>query len=469
MKIYEAAELLQKGKMSPSELAEDVLSKIKEKESMVNAYITLCDDVLDRAKAAEKRKTQSPLWGIPVAVKDNICTKGIRTTAGSRMLENFIPPYDATVVEALKASGAIITGKTNMDEFGMGSDSKYSAFKITANPIDYDFVPGGSSGGSAAAVKAGMALGALGSDTGGSVRQPASFCGIYALKPTYSLVSRYGLIAFASGLDCIGPMGTCVRDIAIMTDAIAMADMKDATCSSRERESYYKNLDGNVKNLKIGLPKELFDIADEGIKNAVYKAAQRLEDMGAVIEECSVETAKYAVSAYYMISSAEASSNLARYDSVRFGHRAEEYENYADMCAKSRSEAFGEEVKRRILLGTHILSAENYGTYYKKAKAAQGMIRRELDALFEKYDILLTPTSPCKVPKRDEKGTVEKRYEKDVCTALVSLAGVCAMSVPCGSDDNGMPIGMQLISGRFKEAVLFNAALAYEEGGEGNV
>ncbi len=465
MKIFEAAELLQEGKMSPVELMREVLDTIDEKEKDVKAYITLCDDVIEKAKEAEKNKTDSLLWGIPIAVKDNICTKGIRTTAASRMLENFVPPYDATVVEELKKSGAIITGKTNMDEFGMGSDSKQSAFKVTVNPVNYDFVPGGSSGGSAAAVKSGMALGALGTDTGGSIRQPAAFCGIYALKPTYSLVSRYGLVAFASSLDCIGPMGNSVRDLAIMTEALAIGDKKDATCSRREKESYYKKLTPCVKNLRIGIPKELLGEADESVKNAICAAARKFEEMGAVVEECSAPSMKYAVSAYYIISSSEASSNLARYDAVRFGYRAKEYDSYKDMCIKSRSEAFGGEVKRRILLGTHVLSQGQYDLYYMKANSARKLIRNEFEELFEKYDILLSPTSPCEVPKINELCTIDKKYEKDVCTASVSLAGLPAISVPCGKDSNGMPIGLQLIGRHFGEQQLFNAALSYEEGG----
>ncbi len=465
MKIFEAAELLKNKKLSPVELTEDVLCAIKNKEKDIKAYITVCDDMLEAAKAAEKQKTDSPLWGMPIAVKDNICTKGIRTTAASRMLEDFVPPYDATVVERLKRSGAIITGKTNMDEFGMGSSSKNSAFKVTVNPVNGNFIPGGSSGGSAAAVKSGMALGALGTDTGGSVRQPAAFCGIYALKPTYSLISRYGLIAFASSLDCIGTMGTSARDLAIMTDALAGWDERDATSSRREKESYYENLKPCVKGLRIGIVKELLDEADESVKNAVLTAAEKLKDMGCAVEECSAATVKYAVSAYYIISSSEASSNLARYDGVRFGYRTKEYESYSDMCSKSRSEAFGAEVKRRIVLGTYALSREGYDLYYLKAKSAQRMIRNEFEALFEKYDVLISPTSPCPVPKVNEICPVERTYERDVCTASVSLAGLPAITVPFGRDTNGMPVGVQLIGGHFKEQTLFDTALCFEEGG----
>lgn len=465
MKIFEAAALLKKKSISPSELMEEVQARIKEQDGEIKAFISLCNDLKVPGGATD----ESMLWGIPVAVKDNICTKGITTTAGSRMLENFVPDYDATVVERLKKSGAVIIGKTNMDEFGMGSDSLCSAFCVTANPVNTLYVPGGSSGGSAAAVRAGMALASLGTDTGGSIRQPAAFCGIYALKPTYSLVSRYGLIAFASSLDCIGPMANCVKDLAIMTDAIAGGDIKDATSSTREKENYYDDIKPEVKNLKIGLPIEFFENADECVRDAVYSMAKRMESMGARICECSCKTVKYATGAYYVISSAEASSNLARYDGVRFGHRSKECDSFRDMCTKSRSEAFGDEVKKRILFGTYVLSAENYSSYYMKAKSAQRMIREELEALLREYDVLLTPVSPSVVPRRDAVKEVGKVCEKDRCTAAVSLAGLPALSIPCSKDENGMPIGAQLIGAHFSEKTLFDVALACEEGGLCNV
>ncbi|MBQ6794994.1 MAG: Asp-tRNA(Asn)/Glu-tRNA(Gln) amidotransferase subunit GatA [Clostridia bacterium] len=467
MKIYEAAELLRKNKISPPELAKEVLGKIAEKEKDVKAYITICDDILEKAREAERNKNDSLLWGIPVAVKDNICTKGLRTTAASRMLEEFVPPYDATVVKRLKEEGAIIIGKTNMDEFGMGSDSKQSAFQMTVNPVNYAYVPGGSSGGSGAAVKSGMALGALGTDTGGSVRQPASFCGVYALKPTWSLVSRFGLIAFSSSLDCIGPMANSVKDLAIMTDAIAGWDKKDATSSKREKEEYYKNLTPSVKGLRIGVPKPFLVEADESIRKAVIKAAEKLKEMGAEVSECEIPSAKYAVSAYYIISSSEASGNLARYDGVKYGYRAKEYDDYTDMCIKSRSEAFGSEVKRRIILGTYALSRG--GELYRRAVGARELIKRDFEKLFEKYDVILTPTSPCVVPKVNAVSEIEKKYEKDVCTASVSLAGLPAVNVPFDKDENGMPIGLQLVGNRFTEQMLLNAALSFEEGGCGDV
>lgn len=468
MKIYEAAKLLRENKISPVELTEKVIDTIREKEADIGAYITVCSDALTEAKRAEGNKTNSPLWGIPIAIKDNICTKDILTTAGSRILSNYVPPYDATVVEKLKKDGAIIIGKANMDEFGMGAECRYSAFKPTSNPVNYDYIPGGSSGGSAAAVKSGMALGALGSDTGGSIRQPAAFCGIYGLKPTYSLVSRSGLIAFASSFDAIGPMCTSVRDIAIMLDSIAGYDKKDATSADREEEYYYESLTASVKNKRIGLPREFFENADSEIKNIVMAAAKNYEDMGAVIEECSMPSLKYTVSAYYIISSAEASSNLARYDGVSFGHRIEDYHNIEEMYTKTRSEGFGEEVKRRVLLGTFVLSKGYYDLYYMRAKNAQKLIEADFEKLFEKYDILLTPVSPVGVWKKGGKEKISNSYKKDICTAAVNLGKLPAISVPCGKDKNNMPVGLQLIGKKFSEQALLNAALAYEEGGFAN-
>lgn len=464
MKIFESAEMLKTGKLSPVELAQEVLYTIKEKEHDIKVYITLCEDMVEKAKMLGENKENSLLWGIPVAIKDNICTEGIRTTAASKMLEDFVPNYDATVVKRLKAQGAVIIGKTNMDEFGMGSDSKFSAFKVTKNPINHLYSPGGSSGGSAAAVKSNMALGSIGTDTGGSVRQPAAFCGICALKPTYSLVSRFGLVGFASSLDCIGPMANCVRDLAIMTDCIAGFDKKDATSANIDKKSYFENLKASVKDLKIGVPKEFFEVADESVKKAVILAIKRLEEMGAKVEECSAPSVRYAAMAYYVISSAEASSNLARYDGVKYGYRAKEYESYKDMCIKSRSEAFGDEVKKRILLGTYVLSEEKR-YLYEKANMARGKIKAELEGLLEKYNVLITPVSPSAVPRTDEVKTVDEKYKNDICTAAVSLAYLPAMSICCGSDENKMPIGMQIIGGRFKEQMLFDVALACEEGG----
>lgn len=452
MKIYEAYELLRKKKISPEEL-----KKYVAKEDEVNAFITKCH--------IEPKESNSPLWGIPVALKDNICTKGVLTTAASKILSDFIPPYDATVTEKLKQSGAVIIGKTNMDEFGMGSEGKNSFYGPTLNPINFDFVPGGSSSGSAAAVKAGAALGALGSDTGGSIRQPASFCGLYGLKPTYSLVSRYGLIAFASSLDVIGPVCSSAKDCAIMLDAIAGFDPKDATSAKREKESYFANINPQIKGIKIGVVTECMEVACDTVKNAVKKAARNYESLGASVEECSIESVKYAASAYYVISSAEASSNLARFDGVRYGKRCSNFSSLEDMYVKTRSENFGNEVKRRVLLGTYVLSEGYHDRYYGKAKQAQNLIRKDFEKLFEKFDVLLTPVSPATVWKRGEKHKIDDLYSLDMCTSSVSLAGMPAISVPCGKDENNMPVGMQLIGNRFCEQMLINVAWAYENGG----
>lgn len=462
MKIFEAAELLQKGELSPVELAKSVLDVIKDRNTEINAFITVADAMSNAQKLGENT-LNSPLWGIPVAIKDNICTKDLLTTAGSRMLSEFVPCYDATVVERLKACKSVIVGKTNLDEFGMGSECSNSYFGQTHNPINHLFVPGGSSGGSAAAVKMGMALGALGTDTGGSIRLPAAFCGLYGLKPTYSLVSRYGLIAFASSLDCIGTLCQSVKDTAIMLEAIHGYDKRDATSKDIKGE-YYNNLTSNIKGLKIGMPREFFENTEKSVREEVYKAAKNYESLGAKVEECSIKSLKYALGAYYVISSAEASSNLSRFDGVRFTKRCEEYSTLEEMYIKTRSENFGDEVKRRIMLGTYVLSAAYYDKYYLKAKKAQSVIKNEFDSLFEKYDVLLTPV--CSVPVW-KKGQMEEKsvYLNDIYTASVSLAGLPAMSVPCGKDCNNMPVGMQLIGKSFGEKTLLDVAWAYEEGG----
>ncbi len=452
MKIYEASELLRKKKISPEELKNCIA-----KNDKVNAFITRCDIV--------PKESDSPLWGIPVAVKDNICTKGVLTTAASKMLSDFIPPYDATAVERLKQQGAVIIGKTNMDEFGMGSEGKMSYFGPTSNPLNFDFVPGGSSSGSAAAVKAGEALGALGSDTGGSIRQPASFCGLYGLKPTYSLVSRYGLIAFASSLDAIGPICLSAKDCAIMLECIAGYDPKDATSAKHEKENYYEKITSDIKGLKIGVLREFWEDCSEDVKSVIENAANNFKTMDAIVEECSMQSIKYAASSYYIISSAEASSNLARYDGVRFGKRCEDFETLEEMYVKTRSENLGEEVKRRILLGTYVLSENYYDLYYGKANKARHLIRQDFEKLFDKYDIIMTPVCPVGVWKKGEKHKIKDVYSLDKYTSAVSLAGLPAISVPCGKDKNNMPVGMQLVGSKFSEQMLLNAAWAYEEGG----
>ncbi len=461
MKIYEAEKLIRENKISPFELAESVVSVINAKNKDINAFITVNDAIKDAKNIGENKN--SPLYGIPIAIKDNICTKDMLTTAGSKMLMEFIPTYDATVVEKLKACQSIIVGKTNLDEFGMGSEGVNSFFGKTNNPINMSFVTGGSSSGSAAAVKCGMALGALGTDTGGSVRLPAAFCGLYGLKPTYSLVSRYGLIAFASSLDTIGTLCQSAKDTAILLDCIHGYDPKDATSKNIKGE-YYNTLTGNIKGVKIGMPKEFFENTEQSIKDSIYKAAQNYIALGASVEECSIKSLKYALGAYYVISSSEASSNLARYDGVRFTQRCEDYTTLEEMYIKTRSENFGTEVKRRIMLGTYVLSAAYYDKYYLKAKRAQSIIKTEFDSLFQKYDVLLTPV--CSMPVwKTGRINAQNVYLNDLYTASVSLAGLPAMSVPSGYDSNHMPIGMQLIGKSFDEKTLLNMAWAYEEGG----
>ncbi len=461
MKIFEAAELIERGQISPKELLSEVWKNIENGKEK-RAYVTLCDDIEVPQKVKGEKK--SPLWGIPIAVKDNICTKGILTTAGSKMLSGFVPPYDAHVVKRLKENGAVIVGKTNMDEFGMGSEGVFSAFGKMENPIRKGYVAGGSSSGSAIAVKMRMALGALGSDTGGSVRQPAAFCNLYGLKPTYSLLSRYGLIAFASSLDTVGIIGQCTRDVAIMLDATAGFDRRDAKSADKGEGNYYRELKNDVRGKRIGIIKEMTEASECDIKAVINSAAKGFEEMGAEVEECSVPSLKYAVSAYYIISSAEASSNLARYDGVRYGKRGSDTENFEKAVISTRSENFGSEVKKRIVLGTYVLSSGYYDLYYMKAKKAQRLIEKELESLFEKYDLLISPTCPVGVWEFGKSKDCTAVYKNDLCTIAASLAGNPAMSVPAGKDKNDMPVGMQIIGKKFAEKEILCAAQAFEEG-----
>lgn len=453
---------------SCEELVKTVCDNIAYLGCATGAYITASrEKAIAEARKIDNEGRKTPLSGIPIAIKDNICTKDMLTTAGSRILEKFIPPYDATVVERLREQGAIIIGKTNMDEFGMGSSCENSAYKSTANPVDYTFVPGGSSGGSAAAVKSGLAIASLGTDTGGSIRQPAAFCGIYGLKPTYSLVSRYGLIAFASSLDVIGPMCQSTKDCAILLNAIAGRDARDMTCSDNGKKDYVTALDRGVNGLKIGIIREMLEACDEDIANNIMQAVKVYENMGAKVSECSLNSLKYVLSTYYVISSAEASSNLARYDGVKFTRRAKEYNSFEEMLVKSRSEGFGNEAKKRILLGTFVLSKGNFEKYYMKAEAARALITKEFESLLEEFDILIAPVSEVPVWKRGEKSDAKEDFSKGKCTAGVNLAGLPAISVPCGTDRNNMPVGMQLIGRKFDEETLLIASYAYETyGGE---
>ena len=468
--VHELMEKLGNNELTSEEITKAYVDRINDKEKDVNAFVTtLCDEALEKAKKMdEKRKSgdiKSNLAGIPIGIKDNLCTKGVKTTCSSRMLEDFIAPYDATVVEKLNNEDLIDLGKLNMDEFAMGASTEYSYFKKTSNPWDLKRVPGGSSGGSAAAVAAELVPWALGSDTGGSIRQPASFCGVVGLKPTYGLVSRYGLVAFASSLDQIGPITKDVTDAAILLNIIAGHDAKDTTSSDMPKKDYTKALKGDVKGLKIGIPKEYFgEGINAEVKEKLEEAIETYKKLGAEVEEFSLDIAKYALATYYIIACAEASSNLGRFDGIRYGHRAEHFSNLKELYRNSRSEGFGAEVKRRIILGTYVLSSGYYDAYYKKAQQVRTLVKREFDKAFEKYDVLLTPTSPTVA---FEMGTRSNNplemYLADICTVSVNIAGLPGISIPCGVNSENMPIGMQLIGNKFEEEKILNAAYAFEK------
>ncbi len=470
--LHELSRLLKKREISAVELARSVFARVRAVEDKVRAYVTLTEEAaLAAAAASDTRRaggaSLGPLDGIPAGIKDNICTRGVRTTCSSRMLENFVPPYDATVVERLAQAGAVFTGKLNMDEFAMGSSTENSAFFPTRNPWNLECVPGGSSGGAAAAVAAGEAIYALGSDTGGSIRQPASFCGIVGLKPTYGLVSRYGLVAFASSLDQIGPLTKEVRDCALVLNAIAGRDPRDSTSAPVEVPDYTSFLTGEVKGVRVGVPREFFAAGlDAGVKEAVTAALEVLAGLGAEVEECSFPHASYALPCYYLIATAEASSNLARYDGVRYGFRAplgEDSQDLLTMYMKTRSLGFGPEVKRRIMLGTYALSSGYYDAYYLKALKVRTLIRRDLEELFARYDVLVSPTSPTPPFRLGEKlGDPLVMYLSDVYTIPVNLAGIPALSLPCGFVD-GLPVGLQLMGPPFGEGTLLRVAYAFEQ------
>ena len=464
--IHEAHELLKKKEISSEELTKACLERIKSVEEKVKAYITLDEDTaLKQSRDADdKGSFSNPLAGIPFAVKDNICTKDLKTTCASRMLENFIPPYDATVSEKLKAGHAVILGKTNLDEFAMGSSTEYSYFFATQNPWDLSRVPGGSSGGSAAAVAADECIFALGSDTGGSIRQPAAYCGVVAMRPTYGRVSRYGLVAFASTLDQIGPITKDVTDCALVLNVIAGNDMLDATSANIPVPDYTENLKSDVKGLRIGILKEFFrEGMDDSVKEAVMRSTKKFEEMGAVCKEVSLPHAEYALWAYHIIASAEASSNLGRFDGIRYGFRAKDFDDLKDLYKKTRNEGFGREVKRRILLGTLFLSPEYHDAYYLKAQKVRTLIKQEFNKVFEDCDCIISPTALTVSFKLGEKtDDPVKMYYNDICTIPVSLAGLPAISIPCGFS-GGMPIGLQLIGKYYDEATILRAAYAFEQ------
>ncbi len=475
MELYQktAAELsamLKNKEVSSVELTKAAFARTAQVEEQTGAYITLTEEkALADAAAIDSRRaageTLPPLAGVPVSVKDNICTKGIRTTCASKMLENFLPPYNATVMEKLDEAGLIMTGKTNLDEFAMGSSCENSALRKTRNPHNLDRVTGGSSGGAAASVAAGEVSIAVGSDTGGSIRQPASFCGVVGMKPTYGTVSRYGLIAFASSLDQIGPFGRCIEDTAMLADVLMGHDMRDSTSVPREYPSLTAGLNADIKGMKIGLPKEYFgEGISEEVSKAVLAAAETYRQLGAEVVEISLPLSRYALPIYYILSSAEASSNLARFDGVKYGYRAKEFDGLIDLYVKSRSEGFGPEVQRRIMLGTYVLSSGYYDAYYKKARAAQRAIRADYAKAFEQVDLILTPTAPTTAYKIGEKTSDPlQMYMGDICTVSVNIAGLPGLVQPCGFDADKMPIGMQLIGPRFCEQTLLNAGLAYEK------
>ena len=468
--VHELIEKLEKGETSSEEITKDYFKRIKEIDPKVKAYIsTLEESALEKArKIDEKRKsgeTLSKFAGIPIGIKDNMCIEGTKTTCSSKMLENFVAPYNATVIEKLNDEDVVYLGKLNMDEFAMGSSTERSAFFITHNPWDLDRVPGGSSGGSAAAVAADMAPWALGSDTGGSIRQPSSLCGVVGLKPTYGLVSRYGLVAFASSLDQIGPITKDVTDSAILLNLIAGHDEKDSTSMDLEKKDYTKALVNDVKGMRIGIPKEYVgEGINEEVKNAILEVAKKYEELGAVVEDCSFDVGQYATSVYYVIADAEASSNLGRFDGIRYGYRSEKYDNLKDIYRNSRTEGFGPEVKRRIMVGTYVLSSGYYDAYYKKAQKVRTVIKDAYNKLFEKYDLLLTPTSPTTAFKIGEKTENPlEMYLADICTVPVNIGGLPGMNIPCALDSNGMPIGFQLIAKPFNEEAIFRAAYTYEQ------
>lgn len=463
--IKELRGLLDGGDITAQELTQYYLDRIEKLDPTIKAYVTVNEKAMEQAEAAQKMieaGAAGPLTGIVLGIKDNICTKGLRTTCSSKMLEDFVPAYNSTVAEKLEREGAIFIGKLNMDEFAMGASTTTSHFGITKNPYDIERVPGGSSGGSAAAVAAGLCVASLGSDTGGSIRQPAAFCGVTGIKPTYGRVSRSGLVAFASSLDQIGPIGKSAKDCAILLDAISGADEMDMT--SRESEPVAEYMGQPVEGTVIGVPKEFFSEGlNPEIKAAVENAIKEFEAMGCIIKEVSMPSLPYAIPAYYLISSAEASSNLARYDGVRYGHLSKAGETFDERLVATRNEGFGDEVKRRILLGTYALSSGYFDAYYKKASLLRRRIRKEYEEIFATCDCIITPTTPnvaFKIGEHSEDPTA--MYLADIYTVTVNIAGLPAVSTPCGYNSEGMPIGMSIVGKAFEDGKILNLADAFE-------
>ncbi len=467
--LAEAQRMLRAKEVSSVELTKAYQDSIAKNEENIGAYITLTEDVaLESAKKVDEKIASgeeiAPLAGLPCAIKDNMVTRGIKTTCASKMLEDFIPPYDATVVEKLKNQDMVMLGKANMDEFAMGSSTENSYFHPTKNPRNLEYVPGGSSGGSAAVVAGNEAIFSLGSDTGGSIRQPASFCGVVGMKPTYGTVSRNGLVAFASSLDQIGPLTKTVEDNAIVLSNIVGHDVKDSTSINREYGDFTEGMKDGVSGMKIALPKEYFgEGISEDVKESILSAAKMYEKMGATISEVSIKSLDLALPAYYVISSAEASSNLARFDGVRYGHRTSEFEDILDLYKKSRSEGFGAEVKRRIMLGSFALSSGYYDAYYKKALQVRTLIMNDFAKVFEDYSFILSPVAPTPAYKLGSKTENPlEMYLGDICSVPINIAGLPSLAMPCGESREGLPIGMQLIGKAFSENTLYRAGYAFE-------
>ena len=467
-KIKATGKLLSSKQISCEELTKQYLASIEKENQVLNAYVKVTEEqALATAKKVDEKimrgESLLPLEGIPMSLKDNISTKGIETTCCSKILQGYTPIYNATVWDLLQNQNAVLLGKTNMDEFAMGSSSETSCFGGSFNPHNPNHVAGGSSGGAASCVSGNIAVFGLGSDTGGSIRQPASFCGVVGLKPTYGTVSRYGLIAYASSFDQIGPITTSVEDAALVFDAIAQHDPMDST-SQGKKESASASLTKEIKGMKIGIVKEYFEGINEDVRTAMEKSIETYRQLGAEIVECSIPEIKYGLPVYYILACAEASSNLGRYDGIRYGYKVPHYEDINEMICKTRSEGFGAEVKRRIILGTYVLSSGYYDAYYKKAQQVRTLVMNEFNKAFKKYDIIVTPVSPTTAFKLGERLTNPmEMYLADICTVSVNIAGLPGMSIPCGVDSQGLPIGMQLIGNKFCEETIIKAAYAYEQ------
>lgn len=468
MNLSEIRAALDTKKIGACELAQQYIDRITERDKALNSYITVCAEgaLADAERAQEiiDAGNAAPMTGIPISIKDNICTNGVKTTCASRMLEDFVPFYDAYVIERLKEQNYVMLGKTNMDEFAMGGSSQTSYFGGPKNPYDVSRVTGGSSGGAAASVAGGLCAAALGSDTGGSVRQPAAFCGVTGLKPTYGAVSRWGLIAFASSLDQIGVIANSAFDTGYVLNAVYGRDKNDATSSDKAKGNYTKLCGASVKGMRIGVPKEFLDGSSDEVKAAVLKAADCYRSAGCEIIECSLPSLKYAVSAYYLISSAEAASNLSRFDGIKYGHSAEMCADYNELISRSRAEGFGDEVKRRIMLGNYALCSGYYDAYYNNARRIRTQLKAEYAAIFEKCDVILTPTAPATAYKiGEQESDPVKMYTADICTVTVNIAGLPAISTTCGYGENGMPIGMSLIGKAFDEQTIIAVCDRFEK------